>query len=88
MSQQMFGASTLTDADVDAVAKTQHVQSVAPLMTLNATITAKGQTAKNNVVLATTPGFAKISDADITAGQFFRRRDERYNSGNRRPAVD
>ena len=70
MSQQMFGASTLTDADVDAVAKTQHVQSVAPLMTLNATITAKGQTAKNNVVLATTPGFAKISDADITAGQF------------------
>ena len=70
MSQQMFGASTLTDADVDAVAKTQHVQSVAPLMTLNATITAKGQTAKNNVVLATTPGFAKIADADITAGQF------------------
>ena len=68
MSQQMFGASTLTDADVDAVTKTQHVQSVAPLMTLNATITAKGQTAKNNVVLATTPGFAKISDADITAG--------------------
>ena len=58
MSQQMFGASTLTDADVDAVAKTQHVQSVAPQM------------AKNNVVLATTPGFAKISDADITAGQF------------------
>ena len=51
MSQQMFGASTLTDADVDAVAKTQHVQSAAPLMTLNATITAKGQTDRKSTRL-------------------------------------
>ena len=44
--------------------------SVAPLMALNATVSAKGHTSKNNAVLATTPDFAKISDADIVAGQF------------------
>lgn len=70
MSQQMFGASTLTDADIEAATKVEHVKSVAPLMALNATVSAKGHTSKNNAVLATTPDFAKISDADIVAGQF------------------
>ena len=66
----MFGASTLTDADIEAATKVEHVKSVAPLMALNATVSAKGHTSKNNAVLATTPDFAKISDADIVAGQF------------------
>ena len=70
MSQQMFGASTLTDADIEAATKVEHVKSVVPLMALNAMVFAKGHTSKNNAVLATTPDFAKISDADIVAGQF------------------
>lgn len=70
LSQQMYGASTLTEADVEAAAKIKEVQATAPLMSLNATVSTKRQTIKHNPVLATTPGFAETAELTTRAGQF------------------
>ena len=70
MAQQTFGASTLTEADLEAAGKLSNVSAVAPLMTLSATISTDKSTAKNNAVLATTPDFSQVADFKVSVGQF------------------
>ncbi|RKV91192.1 MAG: FtsX-like permease family protein [Candidatus Saccharimonas sp.] len=68
--QQLFGTSSLTEADIDAAKSIDGVGAVVPLMILNATAKTSRAEAANNVVLSTTPSFAKTADFKMSAGQF------------------
>ncbi len=70
IAQQSFSTSTLTDSDVAALSELKNVTAIAPLMTIEGTIKTQNKTVTNNVVLATTPDFAKVSSLDMKAGQF------------------
>ena len=68
--QQLFGASTLTEADVDVAKRLDGVELAAPLMILNANAKSEQNSSANNVVLATTPSFSETADISMSAGQF------------------
>lgn len=70
VAQQTFSTSTLTEADVAAVAKVPGVQAAVPLMTIDGTVKTDQNTISNNVVLATTPDFDKVADFSMKSGQF------------------
>lgn len=70
VAQQSFSTSTLTDTDVAALAAIPGVVAAVPLMTIDGTLKAQDASVSNNVVLATTPEFAKVSALDMKSGQF------------------
>ena len=70
VAQQSFSTSTLTEKDVEAVGKLSEVALTVPIMTINGTLRAKTDTVHDNVVLATTPGFASIANVSLRTGQF------------------
>lgn len=70
VAQQSFSTSSLTEQDVDEITKLPGVDSVAPLMTINGTLKSSSETVEDNVVLATTPLFAKLSGLTMKSGQF------------------
>lgn len=70
VAQQSFSTSTLTEADVDSLAAIKGIVATAPLMTVDGTISSQGNSVTDNVVLATTPDFAKVSPLDMKSGQF------------------
>ncbi len=70
VAQQSFSTSTLTEADVDTVRNVANIDAVAPVMTVNGTLKSKTDTIEDNVVLATTPDFAKLSGVTMKTGQF------------------
>jgi ABC-type antimicrobial peptide transport system permease subunit len=70
VAQQSFSTSSLTEQDVDLIADLPGVDSVAPLMTVNGTLKSKSETVEDNVVLATTPIFEKLSGLTMKSGQF------------------
>lgn len=70
VAQQSFSTSTLTESDVDSLAKIEGVVATVPLMTIDGSVASQGFTVANNVVLATTPDFAKVSPLSMKSGQF------------------
>lgn len=70
VAQQTFSTSTLTEADVAAVAKIPGVQAAVPLMTIDGTVKAEQTVVNSNVVLATTPDFDKVASFTMKSGQF------------------
>ncbi len=70
VAQQSFSTSTLTEADVDALSELSGVSLLAPVMTINGTLRSKSDTIYDNVVLATTPDFAKLANVQMRTGQF------------------
>lgn len=77
VAQQSFSTSTLTEADVEALTGMEDVRAVVPLMTIEGTIKTAQHSVSDNVVLATTYDFAKVSHLKMKSGQFL---DE--NTGN------
>lgn len=69
-TSQGYATSTLTESDVEKLQDIKHVDSVAPLMILGGTIKADQIAPTESKILATTPGFAKISDLKLRDGQF------------------
>ncbi len=65
-----YATSTLTESDIMYIQNTQHVQYVAPLMTLSGTIKATSVAPSGSTVVATTPELANISDFKLREGQF------------------
>ncbi len=70
ITQHTFSTSTLTESDVEAIAKVEGVAAVAPIMTIDGTLRANGTTVNNNVILATTPDFTKVTEVTMKEGQF------------------
>ena len=70
VAQQTFSTSTLTEADIAAVAKVPGVKAVVPLMTIDGTVKSDQATVTNNAVLATTPDFDKVANFTMKSGQF------------------
>jgi len=70
VAQQSFSTSTLTENDVLSIGKIKGVVASVPLMTIDGTASSQGVTVSNNVVLATTPEFAAVSNVAMKSGQF------------------
>lgn len=70
IAQQSFSTSTLTEADVAAIAKIPGVEASVPLMTLTGNLTSATKTVKNYPALATTPDFIKTADIKLEDGEF------------------
>ncbi len=70
VAQQSFSTSTLTEDDIAAISKIDAVAATVPIMTISGTLKSKTDTVKENVVLATTPGFAKVANVQMRSGQF------------------
>jgi ABC-type antimicrobial peptide transport system permease subunit len=70
VAQQSFSTSTLTEDDVNNIAEIKGVDTSVPVMTINGTLKSRSETLKDNVVLATTPDFTKVSGIKMRAGQF------------------
>lgn len=70
VAQQSFSTSSLTEDDVTLINKIPGVDTVVPVMTINGTLKSSSETVEDNVVLATTPEFAKVSNLTMKSGQF------------------
>jgi ABC-type antimicrobial peptide transport system permease subunit len=70
IAQQSFSTSTLTEADVTAIAAIPGVKTAVPLMTLAGNLTSAIKTVKNYPALATTPDFLKTADITLKDGEF------------------
>ena len=70
VAQQSFSTSTLTEDDVTLISKVPGVETAVPVMTVNGTLKSTTETREDNVVLATTPDFAKVSGLQMKYGQF------------------
>jgi len=68
-NQQQFGTSSLTEADITAVANTKGVKGVAPLMTISSNIKSETTTLPG-LILATSPALAEIAHLETRDGQF------------------
>jgi putative ABC transport system permease protein len=73
------GASTLTQKDVDALAKDAHVTAVAPMGIVSGIIAHGTATADGAILLATTPDFAKTQTLKFTGGRFLAPADNGKN---------
>ncbi len=70
VAQQSFSTSTLSDADVTELSKVPGVEMTVPVMTISGTLKSKSDTVEDNVVVATTPDFAKLAGLTMLTGQF------------------
>lgn len=69
-SQQHFAASTLTDADVEAIRELPDVEAVAPLMLISGVVKGDSEAPKNTPIVATTPDLEKVNNIIVQEGQF------------------
>ena len=65
-----YAASTLTDADVNAIGKVDHVNAVAPLMVLSGSVAGTSQAPATTPIVATTPDLESVSNLKLQDGQF------------------
>jgi ABC-type antimicrobial peptide transport system permease subunit len=65
-----YMASTLSEADLSDIAKINHVQSAAPIMTFISPIKADAKSINNSTVIATNSSLANISNLKMQNGQF------------------
>lgn len=70
VAQQSFSTSTLTEADAEALANTEGIETTVPVMTINGTLKSNTDKVEDNVVLATTPGFSEVANITMRSGQF------------------
>jgi putative ABC transport system permease protein len=73
------GASTLTQKDVDALAKDDHVTAVAPMGIVSGIVANGSTTADGALLLATTPEFAKTQTLKFDTGRFLEPADNSHN---------
>jgi putative ABC transport system permease protein len=73
------GASTLTQKDVDALAKDAHVTAVAPMSIVSGIVANGSTTAEGALLLATTPDFAKTQTLKFDSGRFLQASDAGKN---------
>lgn len=64
-----YGTSTLTEKDLKMIQALPHT-TAAPLMTINGSVRANGQTAKNATVIASTPDLDRTTSLPVESGQF------------------
>ncbi len=69
-SDQQFTTSSLTDADIAAIERIEHVQAVAPLMVLRGAVAGASVAPPNSPILATTPQLEEVSALRVADGQF------------------
>lgn len=62
--------SSLTERDIEAIEKIDHVTAVAPLMMLGGSATADGTRPRNIEILATTPSLVETTPLPLDIGQF------------------
>jgi putative ABC transport system permease protein len=67
---QQFNTSTLTESDVNVIKQVDERLAVAPIMTVNGTLSANGNEVNDGLVVATTPELAETTDLPIDQGQF------------------
>lgn len=65
-----FNTSTLSETDLDAIENLSDKISVAPVMTLDGTLKAYGNSVKKATTLATTPEFIKTTPLKLAEGDF------------------
>ncbi|MDB5179238.1 MAG: ABC-type antimicrobial peptide transport system, permease component [Patescibacteria group bacterium] len=70
-----LGASTLTPADIAALAKVKHVTAVAPISLVSGIMAHGAITANGALLLATTPDFSKTQTLKFTGGRFLESAD-------------
>ena len=69
-SPQHFAASTLTENDLAAIDRIEHVSAVAPLMILSGAVKATNAAPVNTAIVASTPELADIGGLKIKDGEF------------------
>lgn len=69
-ANQGYATSTITESDMEKLAKIEHVDSIAPLMILEGTLKADSAAPSGSKILATTPKLAGISNLKQRDGQF------------------
>lgn len=69
-SSQSPGVSTITEADLGLLSKIQHVEAVAPLMTLSGVPRSGDSMARSGLIAATTPDLARTTTLPLRDGQF------------------
>lgn len=70
VTQYTFSTSTLTQADLESLEQLDAVGTVAPIMTIDGMLKTDTTSVQNNVVLATTPSFPRVSGIEVRDGQF------------------
>lgn len=70
-----FGASTLTEADVQTIKDTPNVKLVAPFMIISGVIKSGEKIAETAFIMATTPEGREIFPEDVARGRFFNDQD-------------
>ncbi len=68
--QQAFSTSTLTERDVETIARTEGIEAVAPLMTITGNLKAGDTVLEDGMIIATSPELASISNLEVQDGQF------------------
>jgi ABC-type antimicrobial peptide transport system permease subunit len=62
--------SSITEEDIKSIQETEHVKSVAPIMTVSGTIKGSSTAPSTATVVATTPSFNDIANFKMREGQF------------------
>lgn len=69
-TDQQFGVSSLTNADLFAIEEMPHVANVAPLMVLRGAVTGTSGGPANTPIVATSPELEAVSNLQLNDGQF------------------
>jgi putative ABC transport system permease protein len=72
---QSLGASTLTQNDVIALKKVDHIVAVAPMSLISGIVSKDGTAPSSSLLLATTPDFAKTQTMKFASGRFINESD-------------
>lgn len=76
-----FGASTLTERDVDSIRQeVPDVQNLAVMMFVNGTVRAGGDTLENSFILAASPGVEHAFNFELASGRLGNTADEQSRS--------
>jgi len=70
INQRLFSTSSLTEGDVDTIAKTEGVEEVAPIMTISGNLKSGTTTLRDSLIVGTSPELATISNLEVRDGQF------------------
>lgn len=70
-----IGTSTLTESDLDRLARVEHVSQVAPLDLISGLATRGDKRSDGSFILATTPNYQTIRELKLGGGRFFEESD-------------
>lgn len=69
-TEQTYTTSTITEQDLNDIRQIDGVDEAAPVMIINGTLRSKSDTAKQGIIVATTPELADIAQLPLGTGQF------------------